>query len=131
LTQILEGNPIATFVIDADCIVIHWNRACEILTGFPAAEMIGTAKHRGALYSHRRELMADLIVRQAGAHEMGVIYGHHFKDLRQTWKGYQSKGFCPNLGDKGKWLLFAAAPLSEDRAVEDTQNTLSYRNHSA
>jgi PAS domain S-box-containing protein len=41
LTQLLEGNPVATFVIDAEHRVTHWNRACEVLTGVSAGEMIG------------------------------------------------------------------------------------------
>ncbi len=30
---ILEGSPIATFVMDRSHRVIHWNKACELLTG--------------------------------------------------------------------------------------------------
>ena len=132
LAQILEGDPIATFVIDSECHVTHWNRACEMLTGLSASQVIGTDKHREALYSHRRELMADLIVRQAGIDEMGVIYGHTFKDSRQTREGYQSEGFFPNLGEHGKWLFFTAAPLKDTRgrivgAIETLQDVTARR----
>jgi len=132
LAQIVEGNPIATFVIDAGCKITYWNRACELLTGMPAAEMIGTDRHREALYSHRRELMADLIVRQATTDEMTVVYGHELKDSRHTRKGYQSEGFFPNLGNHGKWLFFTAAPLKDahDRivgAIETLQDITAKR----
>ncbi len=42
LTQIVEGNPVATIVIDAAHRVTHWNRAIEVLTGLKAADMVGT-----------------------------------------------------------------------------------------
>jgi PAS domain S-box-containing protein len=42
LSQIVEGSPIPTFVIDKDHRVIHWNRACENLTGIPEEDIIGT-----------------------------------------------------------------------------------------
>ena len=43
LSQLVEGNPVATIVIDAQHRVTHWNRACAVLTGVPAAEMIGSS----------------------------------------------------------------------------------------
>ncbi len=44
LSQLVEGNPVATIVIDAQHRVTHWNRACSVLTGVPAAEMIGRSE---------------------------------------------------------------------------------------
>jgi len=113
LTQILEGNPIPTFVIDADCKITHWNRACELLTNIPASEVVGTDKHREAFYSHRRELMADLIVRQVSTSDLSMIYGEKFKVSRKTIQGYEGEDFFPKLGQDGKWLFFNAAPLKD------------------
>ena len=42
LAQIVRNNPIATFVLDADHRVTHWNRACEAATGTPAGQVLGT-----------------------------------------------------------------------------------------
>ena len=42
LTQILDGDPVPTFVINADHVVVHWNRACEAIIGTPAAQVVGT-----------------------------------------------------------------------------------------
>ena len=43
LTQLVEGNPVATIVIDAQHRVTHWNRACAQLTGMAAEQTIGTS----------------------------------------------------------------------------------------
>lgn len=113
LAQILEGNPIPTFVIDARCKITHWNRACELLTGIPASEMLGTDNHREAFYSHRRKLMADLIVNQARSDDLAMAYGNKIKRCRQTRNGYEGEDFFPGLGESGRWLFFTAARITD------------------
>ena len=70
LSQLVEGNPVATIVIDARHRVTHWNRACAVLTGVPAAEMIGRSEQWRAFYDSARPIMADLVV--DGVIEEGV-----------------------------------------------------------
>ena len=111
LYQILEANPIPTFVVDSNSKITHWNRACELLTDIPAADMIGTDKHREAFYSERRELMADLIVRRAAVTDLSALYGGRYKSSQLTKEGYEGEDFFPKLGESGKWLFFTAAPL--------------------
>ncbi|BBO66826.1 hypothetical protein DSCA_07560 [Desulfosarcina alkanivorans] len=130
--QILEGNPIPTFVIDADSKITHWNRACEMLTGIPAADMIGTGNHREAFYVRRRELMADLIVRRAGTYDFSMLYGGKFKGSQLIKNGYEGEEFFPKLGENGKWLFFTAAPLKDDHgnvigAIETIQDITDRR----
>lgn len=43
-TRLMEHLVVPTFVLDAAGHVI-WNRACEILTGVPGSEVIGTDNH--------------------------------------------------------------------------------------
>lgn len=111
LAQTLEGSPMPTFVIDAACRITHWNHACEVLTGMPAAEIIGTDKHREAFYPENRPVMADLIVRQASVNEMAMLYGKKYKSSHMIDGGYEAEDFFPNLGRHGRWLFFTAAPL--------------------
>ena len=111
LNQILEANPIPTFVVDSNSKITHWNRACELLTDIPAADMIGTENHREAFYSERRELMADLIVRRAAVTDLSALYGGRYKSSQLTKEGYEGEDFFPKLGENGKWLFFNAAPL--------------------
>jgi len=53
---------VATFAIDTDHVVTHWNSACEQLLGFTAAEMVGTREHWKAFYPQPRACLADLLV---------------------------------------------------------------------
>ncbi|MBA4359056.1 MAG: hypothetical protein C0405_15175, partial [Desulfovibrio sp.] len=63
LAAILDGNPIATFVIDRDHRLVHWNRACETLTGVGKQEVLGSAVPSGIFYQGaRRPVMADLVL---------------------------------------------------------------------
>jgi PAS domain S-box-containing protein len=111
LNQILEGSPMPTFVVDADRKISHWNRACELLTNIPAKKIIGTDRHRETFYDQRRELMADLIVRQASTCELSAFYGGKYKVSQQAREGYEGEDFFPLLGNAGKWLSFTAAPI--------------------
>jgi PAS domain S-box-containing protein len=113
LGQILEANPIPTFVVNTNSQITHWNRACELLTDIPAADMIGTDRHREAFYCQRRELLADLIVRGADTAELSALYGDKFKNSQRTRAGYEGEDFFPKLGENGKWLFFTAAPLED------------------
>lgn len=76
LTRILNGNAIATFVIDSTHRITHWNRACELLTGLAATEMIGTDKHREAFYFEHRPVMADFVVNQSSIAALRPFYGN-------------------------------------------------------
>ena len=48
--RLMEHLVVPTFVLDADCRVIIWNRACERLTGLKASEVIGTREHWRGFY---------------------------------------------------------------------------------
>ena len=39
--RLMEQLVVATFVVDADCRVVIWNRACERLTGLKRDDLIG------------------------------------------------------------------------------------------
>jgi len=64
LLDILDGNPIATFVIDKDHKTIFWNRACEDLTGVGREKLIGRKISSKLFYpGTKRPLMADLVLK--------------------------------------------------------------------
>lgn len=60
--DIVNFLPDATFVIDKASKVIAWNRAMEILTGIPEAEMLGKGDYEYAIpfYGERRPILIDL-----------------------------------------------------------------------
>ena len=111
LAQLVDGNPVATIVIDAQHRVLHWNRACAQLTGVPAEKIIGTSEQWRAFYSAPRPIMADLIV--DGALEAAVDQFYHGKFRRSELidGAFEAEDFFPAFGQGGRWLFFTAAAI--------------------
>lgn len=115
LSQIIDGLAVATFVIDREHRVTHWNRACATLTGLPAAELLGTRKQWRAFYSEERPCLADLVL--DGAIESRIAQYYSAKKYHRSAiveGGYEAQDFFPGFGDGGRWLYFTAAPLHAD-----------------
>ncbi|WP_374486659.1 ATP-binding protein [Zoogloea sp.] len=111
LTQIIDGDPVPTLVIDARHTVTHWNHACEQVIGIPTSEMVGTSRQWAAFYPSERPIMADLIV-SGKIDSLLHLYGD--KKLRRSPVidgAYEAEDFFPRMGEHGRWLYFTAAPL--------------------
>ncbi len=113
LSGIVAGSPVATFVIDRHCCVTHWNRACEALTGVSASEMMGKSEIWCAFYPYetRRVVLAEMLVRGAGAAEVSERYTGHAQPSALVPGAFEARDFFPTFGESGKWLHFMAAPL--------------------
>lgn len=110
LYQILEGSPIAAFVIDREHQVIFWNRALEELSRIRADDVVGTDQQWRAFYGLKRPCMADLIIDEKLA-EVKKWYagkGHPSKLLKEA---FEATDFFPDLGEGGRWLRFTAAAI--------------------
>ncbi|WP_310567205.1 diguanylate cyclase domain-containing protein, partial [Hydrogenophaga sp.] len=112
LSQIVDGSPIATFVLDAEHRVTHWNQACEKLTGLSAREMLGTADVWRALYAAPRPVLADLVL-SAASNE--TIAGHYPQFSRSALidGAFEAEDFFEAMGAQGCWVHFTAAPLKD------------------
>jgi PAS domain S-box-containing protein len=126
-SQIIHGSPIPTFVINNKHTVTHWNRACENLTGVPANEITGTRKQWLAFYSAERPVMADFIVDKTPEEKIARYYGKKYRISAVAEGAYEAEDFFPDLGKKGKWLFFTAAPLKNSKgrligAIETLQD---------
>jgi PAS domain S-box-containing protein len=125
--QIVRGSPIPTFVIDGNHTITHCNKAFENLTGIAAHDLIGTRKQWLAFYPTKRPVMADLIVDSASEEELTRYYGRNYWKSSVTEGGYEAEGFFPDLGEKGRWIFFTAAPLKDEEgritgAIETLQD---------
>ena len=112
LSEFFDGHPVATFAINTDHVVTHWNKACEQLLGWSKEEMVGTQNHWQAFYPKQRPLLADLII----SGEEDEIDRHYLgKHKRSTLipGAFESEDFFPNIGESGHWLHFTAAPLRD------------------
>jgi two-component system, NtrC family, sensor kinase len=133
LTQIIDGDPVPTLVIDARHIITHWNHACEQVSGISAAEMVGTRKQWSAFYAAERPIMADLIV-SGEIDNILAFYGNKMLCRSPVIKdAYEAEDFFSQMGEHGRWLSFTAAPLRNARgevigAIETMQDITERKN---
>lgn len=111
LSTFFDGNPVATFVINADHVITHWNCACEHASGMSASEMIGTRNQWMPFYGEERPVMADLIVSGRIEEMVDTYYQDKFKRSSLIPDAFEAEDFFPKMGDNGLWLHFTAAPL--------------------
>jgi diguanylate cyclase (GGDEF)-like protein/PAS domain S-box-containing protein len=112
--KLLEMLAVPAFVLDTDCRVILWNRACERLTGVAASEMIGTQDHWRCFYDTRRPTLADLVI-QKRTDEMDRLYlrASHGTDMAGQ---LCAESWCdmPRCGRR-RYLAADASPIFDDR----------------
>ena len=130
--QVIDGNPVPTFVLDAGHKVTHWNHACAAITGTPAAEIVGTDHQWKPFYPAARPVMADLVV--DGTFEGGIAahYQGKFRRSAIIEDAYEAEDFFPQFGDHGCWLYFTAAPIRDPEgriigAIETLQDVSARR----
>ena len=63
LASLIDLMPDAAFVIDANGVVVAWNRATESLTGVKAEQMLGKGDYEYAIpfYGKKRPILIDLV----------------------------------------------------------------------
>ncbi len=113
---ILQSSPIAAFAINSDHKVTYWNKALEELTGFKAAEMIGTGDYWKVLYPEKRDLICDLLIEgKAESADTAYPYLVKFKKSELLADAYEAVDFFPLVGKSGKWIRLTAS-LVRDQA---------------
>lgn len=123
---VIEGSPIASFVINNEHKVILWNRACTELTGYSSEEMLGTDNHYKAFYSEKRPLIADLIIDNE-IEDLSRYYGDKIKKAEKLQGAYEATDHFDNLGGRSRFLYFLAAPIRDKKgeilgAIETLQD---------
>lgn len=113
MQQIIETDPVATFVIDAEHRVTHWNAACARLSGIPAHEMIGTTDTWRAFHPEQQPTLADMVVDGSildGGHRSARGFIRPSTILPDT---YECEAHFPQVGGQERWIYFTAAPLRD------------------
>lgn len=113
LAQIVEKIPVATFVIDHHHRVVHWNRACEIITGVLSENIVGSTRAWEPFYSEKRPVMADLIV-DGKLDQIEQYYQGKYHPSPILEGAWEAEHFFPHFPGGGKWLAFTAAALMDD-----------------
>ena len=108
--KLMRDLVVPTFVLDAACYVIIWNRACERLTGVAAKDVIGTHEHWRAFYDTPRPCLADLVV-QGRTSEIAQHYAS-FDKAGDKESGFHAQNWCvmPQLGHQ-VYLAIDAGPI--------------------
>lgn len=108
--KLMRDLVVPTFVLDAACHVIIWNRACERLTGVAAKDVIGTREHWRAFYDVPRPCLADLVAQG----RTGEIAEHYatFDKTGDRESGFHAQNWCvmPQLGHQ-YYLAIDAGPI--------------------
>ncbi len=132
LSQIIDGAPVPTFVLDREHRVSHWNRACAQLTGVPAQEMVGTKEPWRGFYATARPVLANIIMSDDVEGELAPLYpdGHWRSPLIDG--AVEAEIYFTHMGEGGRWLHCIAAPLRDSRgqligAVETLQDVTDRR----
>ena len=113
LSQIIDGDPVPTFVIDAAHRVTHWNKACAVVSGIPSSEIVGTNLHWKAFYAESRPVLADLIVNGSLEAQYEAYYKDRFRRSPLIDGAFEAEDYFQHLGSDGLWLAFTAAPLHD------------------
>jgi diguanylate cyclase (GGDEF)-like protein/PAS domain S-box-containing protein len=125
ISEILHGSPVPTFVIDSQHRVTHWNRACEVVLGWPAAALVGTRDQWKPFYPSERPVMADLVLSGAIDASIDAYYGGKYRRSEIVPGSYEAEDYFPQMGANGTWLYFLAAPLlAADGSVVGAVETL-------
>lgn len=112
LTAVIQESPVPLFVIDNDHRIIHWNRALELYSGIPVADVIGTDQQWRAFYPQERPCMADLLLLNT-TNELPRWYPEKYAPSRLIDGAYEAVDYFPDIGDGGCWLYFTAAPIRD------------------
>ncbi len=116
--QFIENQSVATFMIDSQHRVLHWNRACEVLTGVAAEGMVGKAESWRGFYPAPRPCLADLVL-NAESDQAGNYYPVQGQStLLET--GWHAEAWFDDIGGKRRYVIFDAAPIF------DTNGQITY-----
>lgn len=109
--NLMQHLVVPTFVLDMECRVMIWNKACERLTGVPADEVLGTREHWRAFYPAPRPCLADLVA-QERTDEIAALYPVHQADSNRD---VHAENWClmPRMGSE-LYLAIDVGPIFDE-----------------
>ena len=113
LDAIVEFSPDATFVINANGKVTHWNRAIEEMTGVLKADMLGRGDCEYAVpfYGNRRQILIDYATAISSGTTLDVT-GYDFMQREGDW--FLGESYTPQVfRGRGAYLSATATVLRD------------------
>ena len=110
IRQLMEHLVVPAFVLDDQGRVVIWNKACERLTGVPAAEVLDTRDHWRGFYATPRFCLADILALRR-AEELPDLYPAHTVH-NDSSLGLRAEIWCvmPRV-NKRLYLVVDAGPI--------------------
>ncbi len=127
--NLMQQLVVPTFVLDARGKVQIWNKACERLTGMPAADVVGTSEHWRGFYDTPRPCLSDLLVHNR-VDEIAALYVAYDDPSGHQSYGIHAENWCvmPRLGNQ-LYLAIDAGPVYDAQgqllAVVETLRDMS------
>lgn len=113
LVQVFDRINLATFVIDADHVICHWNSALEALSGLSRESMIGTKDQWRPFYNSPRPTMADLMIEGGRDEDVERFYQGKYRPSDLIPDAFEAEDFFPECGSGGEWLHFTAGTIRD------------------
>jgi len=107
--SMIQHSAVAIFVADIKHRIIHWNRACEELTGIRAEDVLGTKDHWKAFYKKKRSCLLDFII-DGNEEEMEGKYPVYGSSVLMPYS-LHAEGWYEHVGGRKRYLIFDAAPV--------------------
>ncbi len=128
--KLIRYSAVPIFVLDPQHRVTDWNRACEMLTGISAEQMVGTTNHWQAFYREKRPCLADLVIDSADRRDLDTLYAAA-KNSELLEEGIHSEEWLDGVGGARRYLSCDAVPIynhgKELVAVIETLHDLTER----
>jgi diguanylate cyclase (GGDEF)-like protein/PAS domain S-box-containing protein len=115
-SRLMDLLVVPTYVLDELGRVVLWNRACERLTGVPAAEVLGTANHGRSFHDGAHPTLADQLLQQRSSASAHAEDWFHMPRIGK--RCYLSIDACPVFGHDG--TLQAVLSTLRDMTDEKT-----------
>ena len=113
--QIIGRTPAAMFVLSDRLVITHWNHAMEMITGIPAAAVVGVPGFWRNRFPGADRPLPELIIKGAVEQAMMGHRGHLIRRCAHVPGAFETEAFFPDFGPGGRWLAFTSAPVIDVR----------------
>lgn len=129
--NLIHNLAIPAFVLDPNHRVMIWNRACEVLSGIRAEEVLQTDKHWMAFYESRQYCLADVII-EGCISKLPAGYTKLEKSSINS-VGLHAESWFENFGGKKRYITIEAVPIYDSgknlvAVIETLQDITALKN---
>ncbi len=109
-TNLFQQCAVAVVAINLEHKVIVWNKATEELTGYGAAEMLGTSNQWKAFFGYERPTLGDLLVDEA-YDKVPLYYKNYVQGSNLAANAVHAEGWFDNMNGRRRYLKFDTSPV--------------------